>query len=370
MNQSLLALLPPVAIPGEEDGSASEGWAGALTFELTKLAFDANPQPMWVFDQDTLRIVLVNRAAILTYGFTATQFESMGVDELYPAAQRARFRKRLARRADRTTVNVATRHQRADGQPIDVVVTAHPLTVGGQRLRLVTAQDVRAQVQAERARDDARRALSCALTATIEAVSATAEHRDPYTAGHQRRVASLAAAIADRMGLAADDTQGIQLAATIHDIGKIAVPAEILMYPGSLSPAAFELVKTHSQVGHDIVAGIIFPWPVPEMILQHHERLDGSGYPHGLNGSQIHPSSMILAVADVAEAISSHRPYRPALGIDAAADELRRGRGRLYTADTVDACLAVLADDGQQILQHHGDGPASAPTRLPLRIPG
>jgi len=182
-----------------------------------------------------------------------------------------------------------------------------------------------------------------ALThAAIAAIAATVEARDPYTAGHQHRVAGLSAAIAEEMGLSASSIEGIRLGANIHDLGKIGVPAEILTRPSRLNSLEYELVKTHPRVGYDIVKNIAFPWPIADMILHHHERLDGSGYPDGLRGDEICIEARIIAVADVVEAMASHRPYRSSLGSDAALVEIARSRGRLFDPTVVDTCLALF----------------------------
>ena len=187
------------------------------------------------------------------------------------------------------------------------------------------------------------------LVQTIQAIAMTVEKRDPYTAGHQYRVSQLADAIAERLGLDKDAREGLRLGAMIHDIGKIYVPAEILNRPGRLSDIEMALVRTHPEVGREITATVAFPWPVAEMILQHHERLDGSGYPRGLQGEAIILEARILAVADVVEAMASHRPYRPTLGIDKALDEIRRGAGRLYQPEIATACLHLFEQDGYQL---------------------
>ncbi|MDR9437235.1 MAG: HD domain-containing protein, partial [Thiohalophilus sp.] len=184
------------------------------------------------------------------------------------------------------------------------------------------------------------------LYATISAIALTVEKRDPYTTGHQERVSQLATAIAREQGMEADRIEGIRLGALIHDIGKVYVPAEILTRPGKLRAIEFELVMTHAEVGREIVADIPFPWPVAEMIHQHHERLDGSGYPRGLAGDAIIPEARILAVADVVEAIASHRPYRPALGMDKGLEVIEAGRGTLFDPAVVDACLRLCRDQG------------------------
>ncbi len=172
------------------------------------------------------------------------------------------------------------------------------------------------------------------------------EMRDPYTAGHQRRVAKLAAAIGADLGLPEDQIRGIFLAGLIHDVGKINIPAEILSKPGKLTALEMQFIKTHPQAGYDIIKGIEFPWPIAEAILQHHERLDGSGYPRGLAAEAVIVEARILAVADVTEAITAHRPYRPALGLDAALAEIETGKGRLYDPAAVDACIALFRNKG------------------------
>ncbi len=198
------------------------------------------------------------------------------------------------------------------------------------------------RTQAER--DQMREDLRTALSGTIEAVARMVEKRDPYTAGHQQRVSELAAAIAGEMGLGQREVEGIRLGALIHDIGKISIPAEILSRPGRLVPVEFEIVKTHAEIGYDIIKDVHFPWPIADMVRQHHERLDGSGYPLGLKGDQIAQEARILAVADVVEAMASHRPYRPGLGVEAALAEIEQGRDRLYCAQAVDACLRLFRE--------------------------
>ena len=182
------------------------------------------------------------------------------------------------------------------------------------------------------------------LDGVIQVISLTVESRDPYTAGHQRRVAELARAIAEEMGYSEDQVKGTHMAGMIHDLGKISVPSEILSKPSRLSKIEFELIKTHPQVGYDILKGIEFPWSVAEISYQHHERMDGSGYPRGLKGEEILLEARIMAVADVVEAMASHRPYRPALGIDVALDEISKNKGVLYEPEMVDACEALFSE--------------------------
>jgi len=183
------------------------------------------------------------------------------------------------------------------------------------------------------------------LEATIGAIASTVEMRDPYTSGHEQRVAKLATAIARRLSMSEHDIHGIYLAGIIHDVGKITIPAEILNRPGKLSKIEFQLIQQHPQAGYDIVKGVDFPWPIAQMVLQHHERLDGSGYPNRIKGDEMLREAKILAVADVVEAMMSHRPYRPALGIDAALAEIETHKGQLFDQETVDACLALFRED-------------------------
>jgi HD-GYP domain-containing protein (c-di-GMP phosphodiesterase class II)/DNA-binding LacI/PurR family transcriptional regulator len=180
----------------------------------------------------------------------------------------------------------------------------------------------------------------------IQTLAMTVETRDPYTAGHQKRVADLARTIATRLGLAKDVIEGVRLAAIVHDLGKITVPSEILNKSGKLMREEFELIKLHPQAAHDILKTVDFPWPIADIVHQHHERMNGSGYPRGLSGDSITMEARILAVADVAEAMASRRPYREAVGIEEAMKEIRKGRGILYDADAADACLDLFESKG------------------------
>jgi PAS domain S-box-containing protein len=206
-------------------------------------------------------------------------------------------------------------------------------------------RDITERKQAEKALRASADKLEHTLMQTIETIASTVEARDPYTAGHQRRVAALASAIGREMGLSDHDVRGLYLAACIHDLGKIRIPAEILSKPGALNPIEYEMIKAHSQIGYDIIKDTQFPWPIAQMILQHHERLDGTGYPNNLNGEQMLIEAKILGVADVVEAMSSHRPYRPSLGLDAALQEITDKRGVSYDPVVVDKCIALFRDN-------------------------
>jgi hypothetical protein len=191
--------------------------------------------------------------------------------------------------------------------------------------------------------------LRDSLEQTIQVIADTIDERDPYTAGHQRRVANISSRIALELGLSPDFIHGLHLAATIHDLGKIGVPIEILVKPRRLSVMEFSLIKEHPNIGFNILKCINFPWPIAKIILQHHERIDGSGYPLGLKGDDLLLESKILAVADVVEAIASHRPYREALGIQAAMGEITAHRGTAFDVQVVDACLRIFCEQGYKI---------------------
>ena len=214
----------------------------------------------------------------------------------------------------------------------------------GQKQFQAIYQDITEQNKTEQKLRETLSSLRNALGGIVQVLSIATEKRDPYTAGHQRRVADLARAIGQEMGLAAERVEGLRLAGTIHDVGKVSIPAEILSKPGSLTENEFKLIQDHPKVGHDILCDVDFSWPIAEMVLQHHERMDGSGYPGGLKGNDILFEARILGVSDVVEAMASHRPYRPALGIAAALEEIDENKGVLYDSDVVAACLKLFRE--------------------------
>jgi PAS domain S-box-containing protein len=211
---------------------------------------------------------------------------------------------------------------------------------------LVACNDITSRIKAEEALKESFEKLQKAISAIIDVIVMAVEMRDPYTSGHQKRVANLAIAIATDMGLPSDLRQGIHMAGMIHDLGKISVPAEILSKPTKLTDMEFNLIKIHPQSGYDILKDIDFDWPIAQIVLQHHERMDGSGYPNLLKNGQILLEAKILAVADVVEAMASHRPYRPALGIDAALKEIEKNKGILYDEKAVEVCVKLFQEKG------------------------
>jgi putative nucleotidyltransferase with HDIG domain len=212
-------------------------------------------------------------------------------------------------------------------------------------------QDIARRENAEAEVQSSLNKLRSAMGGVVQAMALTVERRDPYTAGHQRRVSDLARGVAAEMALTAHQIDGIRMAGLIHDLGKICVPAEILSKPGQLTEIEHTLIKDHPQVGYEILKEIEFPWPVAQIVLQHHERIDGSGYPVGLSGDDIIIEAKTLAVADVVEAMASHRPYRPTLGRDMALEEISQNRGVLYDPDVVDACMKLLQEKDFQFRQ-------------------
>jgi putative nucleotidyltransferase with HDIG domain len=192
--------------------------------------------------------------------------------------------------------------------------------------------------EANRTIGESHRRLDRILLQTVQALASAMTQRDAYTAAHQRRCAELAVAIAARMGASSNEIDGIRVAALLHDIGKLAIPTEILVKPNALSENEWAMIRNHVEVGYEIVREIEFPWPVADAIRQHHERLDGSGYPLGLSGMAILPQAKILAVADVVEAMLSHRPYRPARSVEEVLEEIRNNKTRLYDPEVVETC--------------------------------
>ncbi|MBN1522957.1 MAG: response regulator [Spirochaetales bacterium] len=226
--------------------------------------------------------------------------------------------------------------------PVDTVLTNLVDKNNDVSGSVVVLRDITQRLEAEAKNQESFEKLRMALGGIIQAMAFTVEKRDPYTAGHQKRVSDLARAIATEMGLDEDQVDGIRLAGVVHDVGKIAIPSEILSKPGKLSELEFNLVRKHPEVGYDILKNIEFPWPIADMVIQHHERLDGTGYPKSLKSDEIRLESKILAVADVVEAMSSHRPYRPALGVEKAMEEIAEGSGVKYDTTVVAACASLF----------------------------
>jgi len=221
--------------------------------------------------------------------------------------------------------------------------------IPGTKKSIASLLDITERKQGEEKLQRTLESLRKAVGTTIQVMVSAVEMRDPYTAGHQIRSADIARAIAIEMGLDQNRIDGIHMASSIHDIGKLSVPAEILAKPTKLTDLEFSLIKEHPQVGYEMLKDVESPWPLAQIVYQHHERINGSGYPRNLKGDEIILEARIMAVADVVEAMASHRPYRPGLGIEAALEEIEKNRGILYDTAVADACLRLFREKNYQI---------------------
>jgi putative nucleotidyltransferase with HDIG domain len=213
---------------------------------------------------------------------------------------------------------------------------------------LGVSRDITERREASKQLEQSLQKLGRTLDGTIQAITRMVECRDIHTADHQRRVAQLACAIAEEMGITSKQVQVVQVAGLLHDIGKLSVPQELLNKPGKLTNSEFQLIKTHSQTGCDILKSVEFPWPIADIVVQHHERMNGSGYPSGIKEDEILIEARILGVADVVEAMNSYRPYRAPLGMDKALQQISRNKGILYDPNVVDACVRLVTEKGFQ----------------------
>jgi PAS domain S-box-containing protein/putative nucleotidyltransferase with HDIG domain len=310
-----------------------------------QLQFDRMPIGCVLWDPD-FRVVSWNPAAERIFGFTETEALGRRPHEfIVPCEVRPHTEGIQARllQGDEGAHSVNENVTR-DGRTILCQWTNTPLkepdgTVLGV---LSMVEDITDRRKAEAALQESVSTLRRTLSTTITTMAKIVETKDPYTAGHQLRVAELAELIAREMGLPPERVQGLHMAAMIHDIGKIYIPAEILSKPGQLTRIEIDMIRTHPNFGAEVLKAIPFPWPIADMILQHHERLDGSGYPKGLKGEEILLEARILCVADVVEAMATHRPYRAARGLVQALQEIQDFRGRYYDPGVVDACLTVI----------------------------
>jgi len=289
-----------------------------------------------------IRVVDVNQATVELHAAKSKEDMLGHLSTVIPPEARENFIEQLLAIADgKTSYEGTGTDRRLDGSRMEAAVrwTVAPGYEDSLARILVSKIDITATVEAEAA-------LQAALDGTVRAIGLTTEMRDPYTAGHQRRATELAVAIAEELYLPEEVIDGIRAAGLMHDIGKLAVPAEILSKPSALTDVEMSLIRAHPTSAFDILKTVAFPWPVAEIVLQHHERLDGSGYPQGLKAGEIRPEAKILCVADVIEAMASHRPYRAALGIGAALEEIEMHRGTRYAPDVVDACVRLFREKG------------------------
>ncbi len=303
-----------------------------------------------IFIQQDGKYVFANERFARLHGYSVEEILGRDFRDLVYPGDRKKVEEMVARRLEDKGVpqEYEVRRLTKDGRVVWCRMLASKITYKGRPAIMGNLVDISESKKLEGELRESLGKLRRVLEGTIKAFASAVEKRDPYTAGHQKRVAQLAREVAKEMGLHGNKVEGVYMAGLVHDIGKISIPAEILNKPGKLEPEEFEIIKKHPQAGYEILKDIEFPWPLAEIVLQHHERWDGSGYPLGLRDGEILLEARILAVADVVEAMASHRPYRPALGVEVALKEIERGRGILYDPDVVDACIRVLTQLGFQ----------------------
>jgi len=313
--------------------------------EKHRLLFDSAGDAIFVIDAEA-RMLAVNPLACGRLGYTHEELMSMTVDQLDSPSEAPHAPDRMALLIEHGHLAFETVHKCKDGSLIPTDVIARRITWDGQPAIMSICRDITKRKLAEEELKQTVEKLRKGLVGTIHVMSLMVETRDPYTAGHQKRVSNLARVIAQEMNLPKDMIDKIRMAGVIHDIGKISVPAEILSKPTKLTAIEFSLIKVHPQAGYDILKDVDLPYPIAEIVYQHHERLDGSGYPNGLKDGQILLEACILTVADVVEAMASHRPYRPAIGIEKALEEIEKNKGIFYDVKAVDACVRLFREKG------------------------
>jgi len=322
------------------------------TAELGQL-FQNAPLGLFLCDRQG-RVRKVNESAQRMFGFTRSEMIGRTIEELLVPEEDVEISRGHWKILfeEKRGFFLEARRRRRDRSPVWVQAMGFPLVQkGAVEGAYLIYQDITPQKEAKSAIEALNRQLENRLSdlneawkQTVRVLTRASEARDPYTAGHQRRVAQLARAIAEELGMEPQACSQVELAALVHDIGKIEVPSEILVKPGALSPIEFQLIQTHPEAGWKILKEIVLPWPLAEIVYQHHEALDGSGYPRSLKGEEILVESRIIAVADTVEAMASHRPYRPALGIGRALEEIEGRRGRKMDPLVVDACLRLFRE--------------------------
>jgi len=309
--------------------------------------FDNSPEAS-VYLNDKNTVLDINSSFSELFGYKLKEIKGKDINSgiIHPPDKIEEV-KRLTKKSIKGYINYETIRKKKDGTLFPTSISASSVLISGQiKGKIILYQDITQRKQAEQQVKQGYEKLQRTMEATIYTISKIIETRDPYTAGHQNTVSQLAVAIAQEMKLPEDKIEGIRIAALVHDIGKINIPAEILSNPSKLNEMEFSLIKNHPKVGYDILRKIDFPWPVARIVLQHHERLDGSGYPQGLKVEKILLEAKIMGVADVVEAMSSHRPYRPSLGIDKALEEISKNKGILYDLEVVNACLKLFKEKG------------------------
>ena len=318
---------------------------------LYHLLFEHSPDGIVIIDPSTLKPLEFNETAHRQLGYSREEFTRLSISDLDIVETPEETKSHVANVIHEGRNDFDTRHRTKQGAIRDIHVTAQTIEILGHPVYHCIWRDITERKKTEEDLKETLESLRNAVRTTIRVMVSAVETRDPYTSGHQIRSADLAGAIAVEMGLSQDQVDRTRMAGSIHDIGKLSVPAEILSKPTKLSEAQFALIKEHSQSGYEILKNVESSWPLAEIVYQHHERMDGSGYPRALKGEEIIVEARVLAVADVVESMASHRPYRPALGIEAALDEIERNAGIYYDDAVVESCLRLFREKDYQLLQ-------------------
>jgi len=314
--------------------------------ERYRTLFEGSRDAIYITSGDN-RSVEFNQATLDLFGYTRAEIMKMKLREVFLNPGDLRSLEREIRNKGYVK-DYEVKFRRSDGEQMTCLITSTGRLSddGSIREYQTIVRDITEQTLNQRRLHETLAMLRRNLDGIVQCVALVIEKKDPYTAGHQRRVTDLARAIAQEMGLSESQKDAIRMAGIIHDIGKISIPAEILSKPGRLTETEFSLLKIHPRIGYDILKEIEWPYPIAEIVLQHHERMDGSGYPQCLSGEEIMMEARVLGVADVVEAMASNRPYRPALGIEKALEGISKNRDALYDPDVVDACLRVFKEKG------------------------
>jgi PAS domain S-box-containing protein/putative nucleotidyltransferase with HDIG domain len=313
--------------------------------EFDAQLFNATTDSVVVYDLNG-ECIYANEHACRFYGCDEEELMHINLYELNAPEQVQTVEAKIKELVEKGQLTFESIHICKNKPLTPVEVESRIIESGGRKMIVSAVRDITERKRTEEELRQTSERLQRAIEGAINAVALTTEIRDPYTAGHQQRVAKLACFIGRELGLPEKQIEGIRVAGTLHDIGKIYVPAEILSRPGRLRKNEINLVKDHAQVGYDLLSTIEFPWPVAKIVLQHHERMNGSGYPLGISDDDILLEAQIMGVADVVEAMASHRPYRPALSIEEALLEILQQRGVLYAAEAVDACIKLFTKKG------------------------
>ncbi|MDP2852926.1 MAG: PAS domain S-box protein, partial [Smithellaceae bacterium] len=314
--------------------------------ERYRTLFEQSPNGILLIDTETGKTIESNETARKQLGYTREEFAALRVSDYEVLETPEETAKHIQKIIQGGIDDFETQHRTKSGEIRNVHVWAKTIQLSNRNFIYTLLQDITEHRHAEKQLQDTLESLRKAVGTTIQVMVSVVESRDPYTAGHQIRSADLARAIATEMELPQNTIEGLRMAGSIHDIGKLSIPAEILSKPTKLTNLEFSLIKEHARRGYEMLKDIESPWPLAQIVYQHHERMDGSGYPRNLKGEEILIEARILSVADVVEAMASHRPYRPGLGIDAALSEIEKNKGIFYDEAVVDACLRLFREKG------------------------